>query len=59
MEHHDQRHEPMPIRSRAPKGGLAGPPTGAERARMWAGLSFIWDDAPRWRYFQPASPALS
>jgi dTDP-4-dehydrorhamnose 3,5-epimerase len=28
-----------------PQGGLAGPPTGAECARMWAGLSFIWDHA--------------
>ena len=41
MEHYDWGHEPMPIRSRAPKGGLAGPPTGAESARMWAGLSFV------------------
>ncbi len=49
----------MPIRSRAPKGGLAGPSTGAERARMWAGLSFIWDHAPKWRYSQPASQAPS
>jgi hypothetical protein len=31
----------MPIRSRAPKGGLAGPLTGAECARVWAGLSFV------------------
>ena len=29
-----------------PQGGLAGPPTGAERARMWAGLSFLWEYSP-------------
>src|ERR1700729_2751922 len=29
-----------------PQGGLAGPPTGAERARMWAGLSFLWEYPP-------------